>query len=453
MFLPVQPMLSTVFGGAVATSGDRIAFSTVPYAGLRPEEFAMASRGEVEIRELNPTTGLFSLRTVLHAPDSGPGDGFGRALAFDGDTLVVSSVGVEPRGRAHVYQNIRSEWRRVSTLEALFPPADLGHDRFGASIALGGDRLVVGCPGDATNGASSGCVYVFHRQDEAWNIESILLPSDSASLDRFGSSVAIDGDVIVVGCRLPYLSERRPTVYVYRRHSANGAWLEEGQLRHSDADAASGFGCTVSASSGRIAIGSIRIAGPMLFRYRPVAKDWRHETTFQIDGPSVGLRENRLAVGAPAPLHSETADAFATGGAMHLFELRGNRWIRVARAEPSVPAPFAQFGAAMSLGDRWWVAGAPGHGESERLGRAYLFSGPHDENGDGMLDICEDACPADLDRSGVVDYGDVVYVTLRLGALWPYDGGADLDRDGVVDLEDIAYVLVRLGAMCDRSQH
>lgn len=69
----------------------------------------------------------------------------------------------------------------------------------GRSLALGGnngDTLVIGSPGEAGGGA----VYVFVRDDvEGWSEQARLVSSNRDGMDRFGGSVGIDGDTIVVG--------------------------------------------------------------------------------------------------------------------------------------------------------------------------------------------------------------------------------------------------------------
>ena len=82
------------------------------------------------------------------------------------------------------------------------------YDYFGWSVAVDGDTVVVGAPGDDDNNASgSGSVYVFTKDtDGVWN-QTKLTASDPAYNDGFGGSVGIDGDTIVVGA--PYGRRQR----------------------------------------------------------------------------------------------------------------------------------------------------------------------------------------------------------------------------------------------------
>jgi len=82
----------------------------------------------------------------------------------------------------------------------LLPSDGADYDEFGYSVATSGDTVVVGAYGDDDNGSDSGSAYIYRFVDNAW-IETKLLPSDGASGDNFGVSVATSGDTVVVGAR------------------------------------------------------------------------------------------------------------------------------------------------------------------------------------------------------------------------------------------------------------
>ncbi len=69
-------------------------------------------------------------------------------------------------------------------------------DRFGRSVAIDGDTLVIGAFGDD---GDRGAVYVFQRSGDSWTNSAKLLASDGAANHALGISVAIDGDTIVAG--------------------------------------------------------------------------------------------------------------------------------------------------------------------------------------------------------------------------------------------------------------
>src|SRR3954451_8734475 len=71
-----------------------------------------------------------------------------------------------------------------------------GSDLLGFAVAQQGDTLVLGAPGDAK---LTGAVYVFQRQENSWVQTGKLTVSDGSHGDVLGGSVAIDGDTIVAG--------------------------------------------------------------------------------------------------------------------------------------------------------------------------------------------------------------------------------------------------------------
>ncbi|MEZ5974484.1 MAG: hypothetical protein R3E96_06490 [Planctomycetota bacterium] len=72
---------------------------------------------------------------------------------------------------------------------------------FGYSTAISGDWVAVGYPGDSSQLASAGSVYMYRRVNGAWFLYQIVTADFVDFGDSFGYSVAIDGDTLVVGAR------------------------------------------------------------------------------------------------------------------------------------------------------------------------------------------------------------------------------------------------------------
>ncbi len=92
------------------------------------------------------------------------------------------------------------------------------YDDFGVSVAIDGDTVVVGAYWDDDGGTNSGSAYVFRTTDGGGTYGQVakLTAADTASFDRFGVSVAIDGSTQLQGCGLRLPHERR------RRHVRPG---------------------------------------------------------------------------------------------------------------------------------------------------------------------------------------------------------------------------------------
>jgi hypothetical protein len=143
----------------------------------------------------------------LTAPDGQIGDWFGSIVAIDADTAVIGSPrhglgGLSNAGAAYVFERSQGgpdNWGLVIKLTAPQPAID---DHFGESVAVSGDLIVVGCPYDDGDAENTGAAYVFHRGQggpDNWGLVSTLTASDAAWLDNLGNAVSIDGTRAVIG--------------------------------------------------------------------------------------------------------------------------------------------------------------------------------------------------------------------------------------------------------------
>ncbi|MGI6249911.1 MAG: FG-GAP repeat protein [Anaerolineaceae bacterium] len=164
-------------------------------------------------------------QAYLKASNTNAWDLFGTSVAVSGDTIVVgahvedsAATGVnndnqsdnsaEDAGAAYVFARNGSTWTQQAYLKASNTDAN---DYFGSSVAVSNDTIVVGAYGESStamgvngdqsdNSASdAGAAYVFARSGSTWTQQAYLKASNTDASDRFGFSVAISGDMIVVG--------------------------------------------------------------------------------------------------------------------------------------------------------------------------------------------------------------------------------------------------------------
>ena len=170
--------------------------------------------------------------------------GFGRSVDINsaGTRIVVGAhyddEGANDAGAAYVYSYIGGTWTLdtvsgVSTgrIQASDKAAN---DRFGNSVAMNGDgtRIIVGSMQDDDGGSSSGSAYIYTYSGGSWGTEKKLVASDDQADDQFGTSVAItsDGTKVVVGA--PYEDTGGSAygkVYTYIYNSGTGNWDESSQ--------------------------------------------------------------------------------------------------------------------------------------------------------------------------------------------------------------------------------
>ena len=178
----------------------------------------------------------------LADPAAAAGDRFGAAVAISGETILVGAANVDNHastiGSAHVFVRVAADW--VQQQELSGAGATIG-ERYGHSVAIDGDTAVVGAPND--NGGV-GAVHVFTRTSGVWTLQQTLTPAGGASGDLFGWSVAISTDTIVVGA--PHRDSpgaNQGAGYVFFR--TGGSWNPQGVLTGNDSAAGDLFGWSV----------------------------------------------------------------------------------------------------------------------------------------------------------------------------------------------------------------
>lgn len=239
------------FGYAVALSGD------ILVVGFPSDDIGSnLGQGSAHIYVRSGTT--WSLDQSLVRPDGQQADYFGYAVAIDGDTLVVSASRYpdtsDGTGKAYVYVYNGSDWVPQTSLQA-----DDGEEgnHFGWSVAIENDTIAVGAPyDDNDNGTDAGAVYLFTRSGTTWSQDTKLVAHDGAANAHFGTSVSLNGNMLVVGS--PDDDNPQGTdagaVYFYARQ--NVAWFEQSKLIPGDDAAPDHFGCAVSFDGSSTAVGA-----------------------------------------------------------------------------------------------------------------------------------------------------------------------------------------------------
>ena len=230
-------------------SADRA--TPLPPVPGKPTILSVAERNqEVTLSWQAPPGSVVETYEVLHLQASvlvNPGvvvdDKFGYSVAVDGDIAVVGAYRDDNNGAdsgaAYVFTRSGGvEWDQGVKLTASDGAA---YDNFGISVAVDGDTLVVGAPGDDDNGADSGSVYVFTRDPDSgeWRQGAKLTPDDGQALDYFGYSVAVSGDTVLVGAYQDDEDndlEDSGSAYVFVKPNSEGGWDDWDDLPQTNDD-------------------------------------------------------------------------------------------------------------------------------------------------------------------------------------------------------------------------
>lgn len=257
---PLVP--SGVSGSSVAVDGDTLVVGAPQdhesgYHGVQRGSAQVFTRSALDVAQLTRENGSAT-------------DRFGSAVAVDGDTIVVGArKAASDRGRAYVFSKPRDGWISTSSaVELSAPDAEYG-DEFGYAVAVDGDTVVVGAPGrnsPVIGGRGhfadkpSGAAYVFTRSGQTWSLAAKLTERSGDERSWFGSSVSIDGDMIVVGAfsaNNVYRPDRPGAAYVFTKPSGGwGSTPSVATLTAGDAAGEDFFGLSVSVSGDTVVVGS-----------------------------------------------------------------------------------------------------------------------------------------------------------------------------------------------------
>jgi len=357
------------FGMSVAISGDVIVVGS-PYedsnaAGIdgSGSDNSLSSSGAAYVFVRSGMT--WSQEAYVKASNPGVGDEFGIAVSVDGDLIAVgaqkegsSAQGVNgaeaddsasEAGAVYVFQHDGSVWGQEAYLKASNSVSSLF---FGSSLALSGDRLLIGAPGEDRDGSGgslsdSGAAYIFLRDALGWSEEVYLKSSNPEAGDEFGAAASLSGDLAVVGApgedsagtdvstvEDVGIRENSGAAYVFARGVAG--WSEEALLKASNTEAGDEFGRAVAAEGDFICVGA----------------SFEDSNASGINGDGVENSAERA-------------------GAVYLYERDGSGWSHEAYLKAAAPSAGGRFGHAVALSGYDLVSGIPG--ESGEAGAACVF--------------------------------------------------------------------------------
>jgi hypothetical protein len=279
------------FGSSVSVDGDTVAVGA-PYEsgegeGIDPpddDDVEWAGAAYVFVRQ----SGAWSAQAYVKSSAPQAHVLFGYSVAVSGDRLAVGSpfdfevlvnensqvVGIAYMGDAYLYARTSGVW---SFDERIRMPDWVGGERFGTAVALSGDTLVVGAPGEEHVGAGvdpaavgeedeQGAAFVFVHGGGGWTRQAYLKAAWPSDYLRFGYSVAISGNVVVVGAPDEdgggtgvdspggSWSPEAGAAYVFVRRE--GSWAFESYLKATHTGAGDEFGIAVAVDGGTFVVGA-----------------------------------------------------------------------------------------------------------------------------------------------------------------------------------------------------
>ncbi len=329
---------------------------------------------------------------ILISPDVFNLDEFGTVISVSGPVAMVGApldgdYGTD-YGAAYAYRFDGASWNFEHKLAA----GDAGErDHFGVSVAVSGDVAVVGANFDDDGGIDSGSAYVFQFDGRTWIQAAKLTSSDLMAYDNFGISVAMDGDVVVVGASLAG-ADNFGAAYVYVK--PRKGWrnmTETAKLTASDAEAMDELGISVAVSGEVVVVGTQfeTSGGPgagAAYVFERPERGWTDMTETAKLTASDAAEQDRF--GYSVSVNGEVVAVGAWGdddggdktGAIYVFEKPSSGWANAtetAKLHASDAAPGDHLGWSVAISEDVVVGGAPADNfDGVGSGAAYVFRRP-----------------------------------------------------------------------------
>ncbi len=446
--LPSNGAAYDEFGKTVSISGDTVV------VGVRYDDDSGSSSGSAYVfRKSGPS---WVQVAKLLASGGAAYDNFGWSVSISGDIVVVGarncdgSNGIDS-GSAYVFVKPVGGWSGTLYEDAKLVASDgAEEDRFGHSVSVSGNTIVIGAPWDDDGSTDAGSAYVFQKIGSSWVQMAKLLASGGAAYDIFGDSVSISDETVVVGAYGDdgYGGIDSGSAYVFQMPAGgwSGTLYEDATLLASDSAANDEFGYSVSVSEETVAVGAAEDddngtdsgstyvfqmpvggwSGTVYEDAKLLASDGAVSNFF---GESVSISIDTVVVGA---IHSN-----GYFGSAYAFQMPAGGWsgtlyedVRLLASDGAVSD---HFGHSVSISDDIVVVGAPGDDDNGAWsGSTYVY------------ELNTSPCPADLTGDDQVNIEDIFAVLGLWGACPdpcpPYCSG-DLTEDCTVNIDDIFAIL------------
>lgn len=350
-------------------------------------------------------------------------DFFGKSCCIDGSQLVVGAFAATTGrpGSAHVFELGATGWVQRARLV----PADGGAgDEFGNSVGISGDLVVVGSEyHDSAAGNNAGAAYVYEKLAGRWTQVAKLQPADAQQQHDFGEYVAIEGTVVVAGCRFDAtLGNNAGAAYVFER--VDGQWVQTGKLLGSAGRRNDLSADTLAIGGGRILMSSYRSDASgghsgSAYLFEKVDGTWT-EVAHLVANDGAGELSRGLALDGDRVVLGARLEGTngVAAGAGYVFEKWNGAWIQTAKLLPRLGLSMDWTGEAVAVrGDRIVLSGHRRDEVGTDSGVAWVFELRDGEWVETKMLQSSAASPLDdfsfsLSMSG-----------LDLVATSPYDGG------------------------------
>ena len=315
-----------------------------------------SSQGAVQV--FNAATGVW-VRKLLPPGTSTSNTFFGCSLAIVGDLGVIGAYGVgSGQGAAYVYNLVSG-----ALVRTLFANDGVPGDGFGSSCAAQGTKVLIGANG---RDGAKGAAYLFDLPT-GLQLNRFDLGGTGVALDSFGSAVALDGNLGLIGAWGCNTYSGAAYLYDMTTFQLLNTYLpgSVGHYAYGESVALDGVHAVVGGSGlnggkGAVSVINVRTGNSVAL----LSTD--SSLVGEAFGSSVSACDGKLLVGA-----RNTNNNSQFYGAAYLYDLGQSGFPRLAKITAIDAQAGQNFGQRCALCGNAGLVGAPGSGASD--GAAYLL--------------------------------------------------------------------------------
>jgi hypothetical protein len=296
------------------------------------------------------------------------------SVAIDGDRAVVGAPGdtvpgATAAGTAYVFERSGGAWSRT---DHVADPNATYDERFGTSVALEGGTLIAGAPGAVTAAGQAGQANVIDLGTSPASNVATLDAGNAHADEHFGASIGVSGSTLVVAAPQADTIEYLPRGAAYVFGLGSEGWALEAELQGPDIQFLSGFATSVAASTDTVVVGSpADNQTGAAYVYTRGDGSWPEAARLAPDdastdwfGQAVAFDGGRIAVGEPFQQ-----------GSVYLYTGSGSTWAEETRLLPPPGSDGDWFGDSLALDGDTILVGAFAHniGIEAGAGAAFVF--------------------------------------------------------------------------------
>lgn len=306
-------------------------------------------------------------------PDTTIGNAFGSSVAIDGDRALVGASAENicgpNSGAAYIFERDSEDdtWSQVAKLR---PRDCVTGDFFGRSLSISGDRAVIAASGSFPSRNASNAAYIFERDTTSgiWKEVSKISNDSKVEEGSFAASVSLDDDRLLIATSGDPIRHRyHGAAYIYERNAA-GAWEKKARLTGSGSMAHGVFGgsCALDGDYAVVTASMYYEEKPgslYVFERDPASGRWREVKRIG------GIDDIFISVALDDRfiLAGESLDGSKKSGIATLYERSEEGWALKQIIKPNVPYKSGAFGSAVSFDGRSALIA----GYDEQLGKNF----------------------------------------------------------------------------------